>query len=171
MSIVKTAQALATPLVIATSVITVLTGVLMFFHLDMGLNRLAHEWVSMLFALAIGLHVWRNWNALVRVLTSRAGRSLAILGLALAILSFIQIERRPDEPAFIRATHALLDAPLNKSLPAMGIDDDEFANVLRVNNLSFSSQDQTLRDVALKNGIHPFGLIDIVLNGSEGFQR
>ena len=164
-------RVLATPLVISAAVVTTITGVLMFFGIDRGLNRVAHEWISIVFAVAIGLHIWRNWNAFSRLLRTKIGLSLAILGVVLLTLSFVKIDRERAEPAFIRATHALLDAPLKTSLPTFGLDEKSFVKLLGQNKLDIGDQDVTLRDVALRNQMHPFGLIDIVLDGSAAFGK
>ena len=162
MSEYKYFKSISTPLVIATSVVTVLTGVLMFFNFDSGLNRLAHEWISIAFAIALALHIWRNWAGLLRVVSSTLGKSLLVLGVLVALLSFMRIDQKPNEPAFIKATHAILDAPLNKSLPVLGLDQKSFKHQLAINNLVLSDQDTTLRDVALQNKMHPFQLIDVL---------
>lgn len=36
----------ATPLTIGSFLLMGVTGILMFFHLDIGLNKLAHEWAG-----------------------------------------------------------------------------------------------------------------------------
>lgn len=163
MNIPKVSKALATPLVTATSVVIVATGVLMFFHVDMGLNRLAHEWISMLFAIAISLHLWKNWNPLARLFTTKAGKSLMVLGLVVLALSFVEIDQK-TEPAFIRVTHTLLDAPLDRSLPALGISSESFMRSMQDNDITVSSNDRSLREIALHNGMHPFQLLDLTLD-------
>ena len=42
-----------TPVVIGAFTLSAVTGVLMFFHLDSGLNKTAHEWLS--WAMVIGV--------------------------------------------------------------------------------------------------------------------
>ncbi|WVH08809.1 MAG: hypothetical protein EoVTN8_78 [Fluviibacter phosphoraccumulans EoVTN8] len=159
----KPFKAIATPLVIATSVVTVLTGILMFFDLDRGLNRLAHERISIVFAIAIVLHVWRNWPGFLRVLSNHTGKSLLVLGLLVALLSFVHIDQKSNEPAFIKAPHAILDAPLSKALPVLGLDQASFQQLLAIHKLSISPQDATLREVTLENKMHPLHLIDVLL--------
>ena len=52
-----------TPLVIGTFVLMAVTGSLMFFHLDSGLNKAAHEWLGWAMVIAVVLHALMNLNA------------------------------------------------------------------------------------------------------------
>ena len=45
-----------TPLVIGTFALMAVTGSLMFFHLDTGLNKTAHEWLGWAMVAAVLLH-------------------------------------------------------------------------------------------------------------------
>ncbi|MEW8210331.1 MAG: DUF4405 domain-containing protein [Candidatus Thiodiazotropha taylori] len=51
----------STPLIIGSGLVVAISGVLMFFGLHNPI-QLAHEWVGMAFALAIGLHVLNHWG-------------------------------------------------------------------------------------------------------------
>ncbi|NBW51152.1 MAG: DUF4405 domain-containing protein, partial [Betaproteobacteria bacterium] len=46
-----------TPAVIGSFTLLSVTGILMFFHLDSGLNKLAHEWLSWIFVIVVVLHI------------------------------------------------------------------------------------------------------------------
>jgi hypothetical protein len=45
-----------TPLMIGAFILVTATGVLMFFHLDRGFNKFAHEWLSGLLLVGVALH-------------------------------------------------------------------------------------------------------------------
>ena len=79
----------ATPIAAGAFLLSAVTGVLIFFHVDSGLNKAAHEWLSWLLLGGVVLHVLANLGGFKRHFASRGG--LAVMGafaLALA-LSFI----------------------------------------------------------------------------------
>ncbi|HEY1090516.1 MAG TPA: DUF4405 domain-containing protein, partial [Burkholderiaceae bacterium] len=57
-----------TPVVMGAFLLSAVTGVLMFFHLDSGLNKTAHEWLSWAMVIGVGLHVLLNMPAFKRYL-------------------------------------------------------------------------------------------------------
>ena len=59
-------KAWATPLTIGAFGLMATTGLLMFFHLDSGLNKTAHEWLGWAMILGVVAHVMLNWKAFKR---------------------------------------------------------------------------------------------------------
>jgi hypothetical protein len=53
----------ATPLTIGSFLLMAVTGILMFFHVDIGLNKLAHEWAGWIMVAGVLAHVVLNWRA------------------------------------------------------------------------------------------------------------
>ena len=102
----------ATPVAAGAFLLSAVTGVLIFFHVDSGLNKAAHEWLSWLLLGGVVLHVLANLGGFKRHFASRGG--LAVMGafaLALA-LSFIAPAAK-GEPPFMASVRALSDAPLS----------------------------------------------------------
>lgn len=60
------------------------TGVLMFFHLNTGLNKAAHEWLGWFLLVGVGAHMWLNWRAFSTYFNRRG--ALAIIGAFVAVL-------------------------------------------------------------------------------------
>jgi hypothetical protein len=63
----------ATPLTAGTFLLMAVTGVLIFFHLDSGLNKAAHEWLGWAMIVGVAAHIVANLPAFKRYLTSRVG--------------------------------------------------------------------------------------------------
>lgn len=78
-------RAWATPLTIGSFLLMAVTGLMMFFHVDIGLTKPAHEWLSWAFLAGAGVHVASNFIAFKRHFVSPV--ALAIIGLFVAILS------------------------------------------------------------------------------------
>lgn len=114
----------ATPLTIGSFLLMAVTGTLMFFHLDTGLNKLAHEWLGWVMVAGGLLHAVANWTAFKRyILSSNAGR--AILGLSMLVLagSFVSMPGagpgRGMQPQMM-AMRAMTQAPIASVAPLTG---------------------------------------------------
>lgn len=101
----------ATPLTIGAFLLLATTGVLMFFHLDTGLNKAAHEWLGWVLLAGAGLHVAANFFAFRRHLgQARARWVIGAFALVLG-LSFLPLGGS-DKPPFFAPVQALAGAPL-----------------------------------------------------------
>jgi hypothetical protein len=100
-----------TPITMGSFMLLAATGVLMFFHLDRGLNETAHEWLSWVLLGGVALHAAVNWAGVQRHLAGWRGRTALALFALLLAASFIPFggER---EPPFVPPLRALADAPL-----------------------------------------------------------
>lgn len=106
----------ATPLTLGALVLMAVTGVLMFFHLDTGLNKEAHEWLGWLMVAGVALHAAANWQAFKRHLTSNRTGQL-IVGVWLLVLAGSFASPGGQEgggglPPPVVAMRAVLAAPL-----------------------------------------------------------
>lgn len=82
----KRLQSWVTPITLGSFLLIGITGLLMFFKVRGNLIVVAHEWLSPVFAIGAGLHIWLNWVA-IRAVLSRA-RALSIVGFFAALLAF-----------------------------------------------------------------------------------
>ena len=74
----------ATPAIVGSFLIMALTGTLMFFHLDSGINKGLHEWAGMVMVVAGVAHLWLNWRPFMTYL--RRPLATAIMGLGAVAL-------------------------------------------------------------------------------------
>ena len=101
----------ATPLAAGTFLLSAVTGVLIFFHVDSGLNKAAHEWLSWALLGAVLLHAATNFTALRTHLGSRRGQALLAFFAVVLALSFLPAGKG-GEPPFLGPLRALAAAPL-----------------------------------------------------------
>ncbi len=143
----KVDRAWATPLTIGSFVLLSVTGILMFFHLDRGLNKLAHEWLSWALVAAVGLHVTSNLTAFKRHLMER--RSQIVIGAAvlLLVLSFLPLGRAKGEPPILAPVRTLAGAPLPMLAQVAGVPTDEMRARLMAAGLTPSSDTDSVRSL------------------------
>jgi Domain of unknown function (DUF4405) len=97
------------------------TGILMFFHLHRGFNKLAHEWLSWAMILGVSLHVMLNLASFKRYFTQTTGRAILAIFVLLLALSFMEKEKKGGDPSYAQTIRALANAPLSVLVQVGGI--------------------------------------------------
>ena len=137
-----------TPLTIGTFVLMAMTGVLMFYHKDSGVNKLAHQWLSWLFLATVALHVATHWVSFKRYFVSLKGLAIIALMLSVLGLSFYPWQGlKPELPA--RSVMKVLGkTPLTELAPIAHATPDDLMAKLRAKGFAVASADQTPADIA-----------------------
>jgi hypothetical protein len=112
----------ATPLTIGSFLLIAATGVLMFFHLDSGLNKLAHEWLGWIMLGAVALHSTMHFKSFQRHFTRPAALAVILLFVGLFAASFIAPSGQSNKSPPALAMQAVLNAPLDKVAALAGKD-------------------------------------------------
>jgi hypothetical protein len=113
----------ATPLTIGSFGLMAVTGILMFFHLDSGLNKTAHEWLGWVMVAGVGTHAAANWLGFKRhCFTSTQGKGILAMCLLVLAGSFVSLpggrEGGGSPPQL--AIRAVTQAPLAQVAPLTG---------------------------------------------------
>lgn len=138
-----------TPLLTGSFILLAITGILMFFHLDSGANKLAHEWLSWLLVAAALLHVLANLPGFKLHLRSRTGQLLIGAGVLVLALSFLPIgeEGKGGKPPFAAPVQALAQAPLPVLAQVAGLSPAELQARLADAGVKTDNQTASLRAV------------------------
>ena len=136
-----------TPLVIGSFLLLTVTGVLMFFHLDSGLNKTVHEWLSWVMVAGVALHVGLNLPAFKRYLTQGTARWVIGVFVAVLALSFIRLPGASSEPPFIAPAKALAAAPLPVLAQVAGVSTEEIRHRLEAQHIAVDNEQQSVSDI------------------------
>lgn len=137
-----------TPLVIGTFLLMAVTGALMFFHLDSGLNKVAHEWLGWAMVVAVVLHVLLNSFAFKKHLTSTKGRWVVGASVAVLALSFVPLGGSGGgKPPFVASVQALAGAPLSVVAQVAGVSTTEVHARLKAAGVASQSDTQTVKEL------------------------
>ena len=138
----------ATPLTAGAFGLLAVTGVLMFFHLDTGLNKAAHEWLGWVLLAGVGLQLASNFMAFQRYL--RMPRPRAVLaGFALLLgLSFLPLGGAGGEPPFVAPLATLAAAPLPVLAAVAGTSPDDMARRLAAAGLPGATASSSVLQLA-----------------------
>lgn len=132
-----------TPITIGAFGVLAVTGVLMFFHADTGLNKAVHEWLSWLLLAAVAGHAAVNWLGFRRHLAGWRGKAALGIAAALLALSFLPLGGA-GKPPFVGPMRALADAPLPVLAQVARTTPDEIRSRLRAAGLATTGDADTV---------------------------
>ena len=137
----------ATPLAAGAFMLSAVTGVLVFFHADSGLNKVAHEWLRWVLLGAVVLHLVPNFPSFKRHLAGRRGQAVIGLFVVLLGLSFISTGKKTSEPPFVAPVRALATASLATVAQVARVQPDELRGRLEAAGLKPTSDEQSVADL------------------------
>jgi peptidoglycan/LPS O-acetylase OafA/YrhL len=144
---VKIRRNWVTPLAAGAFLLSAVTGVLIFFHLDTGANRFVHEWLGWALLAGVALHAYTNFGGFKSHLASRRGQML-IGGFAMALLvSFLPIGDESGEPPFVQPIRSLSRAPLTTLAQVAQVTPEELRARLGKVGIQPASDQQSLSDL------------------------
>lgn len=159
----------ATPLVIGSFMLMSITGVMMFFHIEAGIIKAAHEWLSWAMLIAVGLHLVIHWRAFSRYFSQKA--AIGVIGLfAVVTVASMLItggEERHGPPGGGKGSMAivqvLLNAPLDKLAGVTGSTVEGLQAKLQEQGLTVNASMASLEDIAKQNQRNPLELLNGVI--------
>lgn len=165
---VKIAREWATPLTIGSFAVIGVTGVLMFFHVDSGLNKLVHEWFSWVLLAGVGLHAAANGLAFKRYFSQPRGRVILAAGAALLALSFVPARGSSGgEPPFMASVKALAAVPLPTLALVAGVPVTEVQARLQAAGLQAGSANDSVQSLAGPDRKRQMQVLRQVLQGAQ----
>ncbi len=136
----------ATPVAAGAFLLSAVTGVLIFFHIDSGLNKAAHEWLSWALLAAVVFHGAANFTAVRMHLRNRRAQVLIGAFALVLALSFVPTGKR-SEPPFAPPIRALAGAPLSTLAQVARTSPEELRGRLAGAGIAAGSDQQTLAEL------------------------
>ena len=135
-----------TPITMGAFGLLAITGVLMFFHVDSGLNEAVHEWLSWVLLGGVALHAAVNWAGVRRHLAGWRGRAAVGVFAAVLGLSFLPLGGA-GEPPFLPPMRALADAPLTVLAQVARVTPGQMRERLQGQGLAPTADADTVRSL------------------------
>ena len=146
----------ATPLITGLFLVSVVSGVALFFHIGSAYFHSMHEWLSMILIAPFILHIWKNWRAFLNYFKRSAMPVALVASLAGAVAFAWPMLTAPAGGPGGRPEFALLravqSAPISHVAPLFGKDGDGLAEGLRARGFTVASTDNTLNGIAEASG-------------------
>ncbi|MBY6004796.1 DUF4405 domain-containing protein [Salipiger bermudensis] len=145
----------ATPLVTGLFLVSLVSGIALFFHWAPATFHGMHEWLSMVLILPFALHLWKNWRPMSAYLRKPAF-PVAMLASLAAALAFVIPDASSTagggRPPQFAVAQQMLDGSLSTVAPVLGETPEELGAALGAAGFTVSDPAQSLSDIATASG-------------------
>ena len=148
-------QRYATPFVTGLFLVSLISGLALFFHVGPRAFHPMHEWLSVVLIAPFALHVWKNWRPMSIYLKRGAFWTATAISTIAAVAFFFTPtgpgagRRGPPQMALTRALAAATPAQL---APALGVEAERIVAALKQRGFEAAATDMRVRDAAAKAG-------------------
>lgn len=136
-----------TPLVTGSFLLVAITGILMFFHIDTGLNKVAHEWLGLIMVLGAVLHIVVNLKGFNQMFSNTMGKTIVGVFVLVLGLSFINLGGEGKEKPFMSSVEVLAKASVVDLAQVSHIDKKVLLDRLKSNGISITDDTQSIKDM------------------------
>ncbi|MBZ0162326.1 MAG: DUF4405 domain-containing protein [Notoacmeibacter sp.] len=153
----------ATPLITGLFVVSLVSGVALFFHIGTTAFRGMHEWLSLVLIAPFALHVWKNWRPFAGYF-KRPPMMIALgISLATAVAFAVPAMTGAGGTSPQRAIfQAFENGAVADLAPLFGHDGASLAAALKAQGLTVESPSQKVRDIADASGRSPFEVVGLI---------
>ncbi|MEZ5924052.1 MAG: DUF4405 domain-containing protein [Hyphomicrobiaceae bacterium] len=145
----------ATPLTTGLFLVSLISGIALFFHWGSQYFHGMHEWLSMVLIVPFVLHLWRNWRSFLCYF-SHAPMGIAVVVSVVAALAFMLPaatgEGRRGGPPQMALARLMLDATPEKVAPVLGIPADQLVQRLKAAGFAGAAVTRPLAEIARDSG-------------------
>lgn len=142
-----------TPLLAGAFLLMAVTGVLMFFHLDTGLNKAAHEWLGFLVVVAAALHIGLNFKGLKKNLSVPLGRMTLAVMVVVLLATFLPLGNEEGKGGkgggrpFAASVNALASTDLKTLALVANTTSDDIRARLSAQGITSQSDQQSIKEL------------------------
>jgi len=152
----------ATPVTTGAFALSAVTGILLFFHVQIGMVKVAHEWLSWIFVLGAIFHVILNRQVFMKYFSKPIARGIMIVFLVLICASLLPLGGGQRKSPVAKVTDSVVKSPLTEVAQISNRQPDEAVNALRARGISVDRTDQTIQDIAAQNHMNPVRVLDAI---------
>ena len=152
----------ATPITIGAFALSAVTGIMLFFRIELGLIKPVHEWLSWLLVIGTIFHLIANWKASIKYISKPIGKGILIFFLVLICVAFIPLGGKSKGSPEKRMVRNLIQNPLSEVALIAEHNPDEAINILKSKGINIDNKEQTIQDIAAKNKKSPMDVLGII---------
>jgi hypothetical protein len=143
----------ATALTTALFLVMAVSGVALFFRLQTVAFKELHAWLGLVLVTASGLHLWRNWPAMLGYIRRGALKYPLIAALtASSAFAYAGLTAPSKTDPNRQLTAMFARAHLTEIAPLLHVDAEEIARKLRNRGFEVASTGQSLTEIAKASG-------------------
>ncbi len=165
-----TIKSWATPLAVGAFTISAVTGLLIFFDIEIGLVEPTHKWLSWLLVSGVALHLISNWKQFTSYFSKKP--AIGIIGTALivtiaSVLPLFGEKEEKQNPAKM-AAYALASSSLETVALVVKTTPAALTEQLGKNGVVVNNPEATVEQIAKSNGKEPKEVLGDILALSRG---
>ncbi len=156
-------QAWATPLTIGAFALSAVTGIMIFFHVQVGIVKVLHEWFSWCLVIGGLFHVLGSWQPFTRHFSRPLGKVIVAVFAVLIVVSFLPLgggQRKGMPPQ--KLAGMLSNTPIAAVAVVAAHQPDELIKELASKGILIEGKEQTIREIAKANGKQNVEILDLI---------
>ncbi len=165
-------KTLVTPLVSGAFIISAVTGLLLFFDVEIGLVEPAHKWLSWVLLSGILLHLVLHWKQFTGYLSSKPATAVIGTGMIVAMLAvypgFGEKENEEGKEQLGKmSAHALTSASLETLAIVTKSSPENLVDQLGKTGIIVKNPSSTIMEIAKQNGKNEKELLAALLDNAD----
>lgn len=156
-----------TPLTAGAFLLSAVTGVLIFFHVETGANKFVHEWLGWVLLVGAALHVLANFGGLKSHLATARGKWVIGVFVLVLAASFIPLGGG-DVPPFVQPIRALSNVPLTTLAQVAQVSPAQLRERLLQAGIASETDQQSVSELVGPDVKKQMRVLGAVLSGQEG---
>ena len=142
----------ATPLITGLFMVSLVSGIALFFHVGGATFHGMHEWLSMVLIVPFIAHIWKNWRPFLNYFKRWPMAIALALSVAVSIpFAIPSSSGRTGGNPLVAVAGAVQNAPVTAVAALYGKTPEDMMDALESQGLTVTSPDQTLLEVASAN--------------------
>jgi hypothetical protein len=141
----------AGPLTIGSFAVVATTGIMMFFHWNVGLSKLAHEWLGWLLVIGGLAHLAVNWRPFLAYFRRPAGVGIMAVLWVVGALALVPAGGPSHQHPMMRVSRALEESSLNLVAQVAKRSPQSASDSLTARGIRIASLEQTIAQIASAN--------------------
>ena len=148
----------ATPFITGLFLVSLISGVALFFHWGSAYFHSMHEWLSMVLIVPFGLHIWKNWRP-ITVYLKRAPMWIALAVSTVAAVAFVYPSMGTGEgagpggrPAAFALANSVMKGSVAEMAAILDVSPETLSGALEAQGYAVTSPDQSLDEIAGASG-------------------
>jgi hypothetical protein len=144
-------RSVTTPLIIASYLITGVSGVMLFFHFGEALIKEAHEWIGVLFVIGALLHIANHWMPFKRYFAKPLARTVIVSVLAAGSAFMVVSGSESDDNPVKAVMHSIEQAPLSLVAQLQQREEGELVRILENAGMRVTDSEESVQTLAAVN--------------------
>jgi len=157
----------ATPITIGSFIISALSGVILFFHWNIGLMKPAHEYLSWFLVLGVAMHIVINWRPMLNYFKKPIPLTVISVFVILTALSFFTLGNvngvGKHNKMGVKTTELLKSAPITMIAQLSEVSPDKLTQRLEAAGIAVLSTDQTIMNIAKSNNLNTQQVLSVLI--------